>query len=96
MPVLGIVENMSWFTPEELPENKYYIFGRDGTKNLSEGLNVPFLGQIPLVQSIRESGDTGAPAVLQNESIISSVFEELVTNFVIQIEANQKSRINGK
>ena len=67
-----------------------------GTKNLSEGLNVPFLGQIPLVQSIRESGDIGAPAVLQCESLISSVFDELVTNFVTQIENNQKSKINGK
>ena len=96
VPIIGMVENMSWFTPEELPENKYYIFGRDGTKNLSEGLNVPFLGQIPLVQSIRESGDIGAPAVLQYESLISSVFDELVTNFVTQIENNQKPKINGK
>ncbi|GIV36230.1 MAG: iron-sulfur cluster carrier protein [Cyclobacteriaceae bacterium] len=65
VPVLGIVENMAWFTPEELPQNRYYIFGRDGGKNLSEKLNVPLLGQIPLVQGIRESGDAGLPIVLK-------------------------------
>lgn len=65
VPVLGVVENMAYFTPEELPNNKYYIFGKDGGKNLSEKHNVPFLGQIPLIQSIRESGDSGLPAVLK-------------------------------
>jgi ATP-binding protein involved in chromosome partitioning len=65
VPVLGIVENMAYFTPEELPENRYYIFGKDGGRNLSEKFNVPFLGQIPLVQSIRESGDSGLPAALK-------------------------------
>lgn len=64
VPVLGIIENMAWFTPEELPQNRYYIFGRDGGKNLSEKFNVPLLGQIPLVQGIRESGDNGLPIVL--------------------------------
>ncbi len=96
VPILGMVENMSWFTPEELPENKYYIFGRDGAKNLSEGLGVPFLGQIPIVQSLRESGDIGKPAVLQKGSLISGVFESLVKNFIEQIDANQKSRKNAK
>ena len=96
VPILGMVENMSWFTPEELPENKYYIFGRDGAKNLSEGLGVPFLGQIPIVQSLRESGDIGKPAVLQNGSLISGVFGSLVKNFIEQIDANQKSRKNAK
>jgi ATP-binding protein involved in chromosome partitioning len=66
VPVLGIIENMAYFTPEELPGNKYYIFGKDGGKNLSEKYNVPLLGQIPLVQSIRESGDSGLPAVLKD------------------------------
>jgi ATP-binding protein involved in chromosome partitioning len=66
VPVLGIIENMAYFTPEELPNNKYYIFGKDGGKNLSEKYNVPLLGQIPLVQSIRESGDSGLPAVLKD------------------------------
>lgn len=66
VPVLGIVENMAWFTPEELPGNKYYVFGKDGGKNLSEKYGVPLLGQIPLVQSVRESGDSGLPAVLKD------------------------------
>lgn len=91
VPIIGLVENMSWFTPEELPDNKYYIFGRDGAKNLSEGLGVPFLGQIPIVQSLRESGDIGKPAVLQEESLISGVFDELVENFTQQIEATNKA-----
>lgn len=91
VPIIGLVENMSWFTPEELPDNKYYIFGRDGAKNLSEGLGVPFLGQIPIVQSLRESGDIGKPAVLQEESLISGVFDELVQNFTQQIEAKHKA-----
>jgi len=91
VPIIGLVENMSWFTPEELPDNKYYIFGRDGAKNLSEGLGVSFLGQIPIVQSLRESGDIGKPAVLQEESLISGVFDELVENFTQQIEATHKA-----
>ena len=65
VPVLGIVENMAYFTPEELPNNKYYIFGKEGAKYLAEDLKVPFLGEIPLVQSIREAGDVGRPAALQ-------------------------------
>ncbi|MEX2234443.1 MAG: Mrp/NBP35 family ATP-binding protein [Cyclobacteriaceae bacterium] len=65
VPILGVVENMAYFTPEELPQNRYYIFGKDGGKNLSEKHNVPLLGQIPLVQSIRESGDSGLPAALK-------------------------------
>ncbi|MFM7300239.1 MAG: P-loop NTPase, partial [Crocinitomicaceae bacterium] len=63
VPIVGLVENMAWFTPAELPENKYYIFGRDGARNLAEGMNIPFLGAIPLVQSVREAGDSGRPAV---------------------------------
>ncbi len=65
VPILGLIENMSWFTPAELPENKYFIFGRDGGKQLAEELKVPLLGQIPLVQSIREGGDQGIPVALQ-------------------------------
>ncbi len=65
VPVLGVIENMAYFTPEELPDNKYFIFGKDGGKNLAEKFNVPFLGQIPLVQSIRESGDSGLPAIMK-------------------------------
>ena len=74
VPVLGIIENMAWFTPAELPENKYYIFGRDGGKHLAEDLGVPLLGQIPLVQSIREAGDDGAPIAMQKGHPAAAIF----------------------
>lgn len=80
VPILGIVENMSWFTPAELPQNKYFIFGKEGAKHLSEELNVPLLGQIPLVQSIREGGDAGRPAVLQQNTPQSIALQEMVKN----------------
>jgi ATP-binding protein involved in chromosome partitioning len=82
VPVLGIIENMAYFTPEELPNNKYYIFGKEGAKNLALDLNVPFLGEVPIVQSIREAGDYGRPAALQTGSKIESVFEEITRNVV--------------
>lgn len=82
VPVLGVVENMSYFTPEELPDNKYYIFGNGGAKNLAEDLEIPFLGEVPLVQSIREAGDVGRPAALQTASPIEAAFEELTRNVV--------------
>ena len=82
VPVLGFVENMSYFTPAELPDNKYYIFGKEGTKNLAEDLNLPLLGEIPLVQSLRESGDIGRPAALQTASPLELAFEELTKNVV--------------
>jgi len=82
VPVLGIIENMAYFTPEELPNNKYYIFGKEGAKNLAEDLQVPFLGEVPLVQSIREAGDYGRPAALQTGSVIETVFEEITRNVV--------------
>ena len=85
VPIVGIVENMAWFTPEELPENKYYIFGRDGAKNLANGMGIEFLGAIPLVQSIREAGDVGRPAVLQKGSVIGLAFDELVHNFTTRL-----------
>jgi ATP-binding protein involved in chromosome partitioning len=75
--VLGIVENMAWFTPVELPQNKYYIFGKEGCKRLAEEMKVPLLGQIPLVQSVCESGDAGAPIALNEESPLSSAFAQL-------------------
>lgn len=84
VPVLGIVENMAYFTPEELPNNKYYIFGQGGGANLSEKFNVPLLGQIPLVQSIRESGDSGLPAVLK-EGVTAQAFMELAEALARQI-----------
>lgn len=84
VPVLGIVENMAYFTPAELPENKYYIFGKEGAKNLAEDLEIPFLGEIPLVQSIREAGDAGRPAALQTGTPLEDAFEELTRNVVTQ------------
>lgn len=85
VPVLGIVENMSYFTPEELPNNKYHIFGKDGAKNLAEDLKVPFLGEIPLVQSVREAGDVGRPAALQTATPIEEAFEDLTKNVVQEL-----------
>ncbi len=86
IPVLGIVENMAWFTPEELPENKYFIFGKEGAKSLAEELNVNLLGQIPIVQSIREAGDVGRPAVLQEGTPQAEALNELISNVLIQID----------
>ena len=85
VPVLGIVENMAWFTPEELPDNKYYIFGKNGGKDLAESLGVPLLGQIPLVQSIREAGDAGRPAGLQERTKVAESFLELAKNVAQQV-----------
>jgi ATP-binding protein involved in chromosome partitioning len=76
VPVIGLVENMSYFTPAELPENKYYIFGKDGGKNLAEEFDIPFLGQIPLVQSIREGGDMGVPSMMTDDDITRKAFME--------------------
>lgn len=85
VPVLGIIENMAYFTPEELPDNKYYIFGKEGAKNLAEDLKVPFLGEIPLVQSIREAGDVGRPAALQIATPSEQAFETLTKNIVQEV-----------
>ncbi|MEE2772950.1 MAG: Mrp/NBP35 family ATP-binding protein [Bacteroidota bacterium] len=82
VPVLGLIENMAYFTPEELPENKYYIFGKNGVKNLSEDIDARFLGEIPLVQSLRESGDIGRPAALQTATPLETAFEELTRDMV--------------
>jgi len=91
VPVLGVIENMAYFTPEELPENKYYIFGKEGAKNLSEDLNISFLGEIPLVQSIREAGDSGRPSALQEETPLAKAFEK-ITKEVIK-ELNSRNEI---
>jgi len=91
VPVLGIVENMAYFTPEELPNNKYYIFGKEGARNLAEDLDVPFLGEIPIVQSIREAGDYGHPAALQEASPIADAFEELARNVAEQVVLRNES-----
>lgn len=85
VPVLGLVENMAYFTPEELPENKYYIFGKDGTKNLADDLNLPLLAEIPLVQGIREAADIGHPVALQEQGASAKAFMDLATNVVEQV-----------
>jgi ATP-binding protein involved in chromosome partitioning len=85
VPVLGLVENMSYFTPAELPENKYYIFGKEGCKKLAEEMNVPFLGEIPLVQSIREGGDSGHPAALDENTPVSKAILEIADNVARQV-----------
>ncbi|MBE8725175.1 Mrp/NBP35 family ATP-binding protein [Flavobacterium hungaricum] len=92
VPVLGIIENMAYFTPQELPENKYYIFGQEGAKNLAADLEVPFLGEVPIVQSIREAGDYGRPAALQTGSPIEKVFEEITRN-VVQETVNRNESL---
>lgn len=85
VPVLGIIENMAYFTPNELPNYKYYIFGKDGAKNLAEDLKVPFLGALPLVQSIREAGDVGSPAALQIDTPLSEAFKTITQNVVQEV-----------
>ncbi|MFV8360409.1 P-loop NTPase [Flavobacterium sp. LS1P3] len=100
VPVLGIIENMAYFTPEDsseseqakqLLENKYYIFGKEGARNLAEDLEVPFLGEVPIVQSIREAGDYGRPAAMQTGSIIETVFEEITRNVVQEVVSRNES-----
>lgn len=85
VPVLGIIENMSYFTPAELPENKYYIFGEGGAKHLAERMGVALLGEIPLVQSVREAGDVGRPAALQDHTPVSEAFESLTKEVVSEL-----------
>ena len=85
VPVLGIIENMSYFTPAELPDNKYYIFGKKGAEYLAKDKEVPFLGALPLIQSIREAADVGRPAVLQDEGNLAAHFNEITKKLVSQI-----------
>ena len=92
VPVLGLIENMAWFTPAELPENKYYIFGKDGVKGLAEQINVPLLGQIPLVQSVREAGDVGRPALLQDNTPIAQVFKDIALAVNGEVEKRNKTQ----
>ncbi len=91
VPVLGIVENMSYFTPAELPDNKYYIFGQNGAKNLAEDLDTRFLGEIPLVQSIRESGDVGHPVSLQENTPLEQAFKAISKNMVDELVKRNKN-----
>jgi ATP-binding protein involved in chromosome partitioning len=90
VPVLGLVENMAYFTPEECPENKYYIFGKDGAKNLAEEMNVPLLAQIPLVQGIMEAGDNGKPIALDADNPMGQAFRKLADNVIKQTEIRNK------
>lgn len=85
VPVLGIIENMAYFTPEELPNNKYYIFGQNGAKNLAEDIKTQFLGEVPLVQSIRESGDVGHPVALQEDTVLEHAFNDITKEMVSQL-----------
>jgi ATP-binding protein involved in chromosome partitioning len=85
VPVLGIIENMAYFSPAELPDNKYFIFGKEGAKNLAEDLKVPFLGELPLVQSIREAGDIGRPAALQTATLLEKAFEDITKKVVQEV-----------
>lgn len=85
VPILGLVENMSWFIPEELPQNKYYLFGKDGGKKLASDSNVELLGQIPIVEGICASGDAGSPIALKQDSIVGKAFQELAQNLAQQI-----------
>lgn len=91
VPVLGIIENMAYFTPAELPQNKYYIFGREGAKNLAADLDVPFLGEVPIVQSVREAGDIGRPAAMQEGSLVADIFTEVTRNVVEQTVLRNES-----
>jgi ATP-binding protein involved in chromosome partitioning len=93
-PIIGLVENMSYFTPQELPENKYYIFGKDGGKRLADEYDIPFLGQIPIVQSIREGGDTGIPVMLSDDNITKKAFMEFAAHVIRSVamrNANMKT-----
>ena len=97
VPVLGLIENMAWFTPAELPENKYYIFGKDGGKRLAEELNIPLLGQIPIVQSIREHGDAGRPIACDTDTVSGQAFHNLAIQLVQKIdERNQNMEATKK
>jgi ATP-binding protein involved in chromosome partitioning len=80
VPLLGIIENMAYFTPEELPENKYYIFGREGGRRLSEQFEIPFIGEVPIVMSIREGGDQGLPACMQENNPSQKIFHKIAAD----------------
>ncbi|WP_167604593.1 Mrp/NBP35 family ATP-binding protein [Maribellus sediminis] len=103
VPILGLVENMAWFTPAELPENKYYIFGKDGGKKLADKLGLNFLGEIPIVQSIREGGDSGSPVAQNGDSITGQAFATIAENVKhrvhirnIQMAPTKKVKIERK
>lgn len=90
VPVLGLIENMAYFIPEELPENKYYIFGKEGAQQLAKEMNIPILGQIPLVQSIREGGDEGTPIALKENSLVGSIYTKIAQNMISSLVKRNK------
>ena len=90
VPVLGIIENMAYFTPDELPDNKYYLFGKEGAKNLSSDLGIPFLGEIPIIQSVREASDIGRPAAMQENTISEDIFNRISKNMLSQLLIRNK------
>jgi ATP-binding protein involved in chromosome partitioning len=95
VPVIGLVENMSYFTPAELPDHKYYIFGKEGGKRLADEYDLPFLGQIPLVQSIREGGDQGAPIMVSNDEVTKAAFKEFASH-VIRSVSMRNANLNAE
>ena len=92
VPILGLVENMAYFTPAELPNNKYYIFGKDGAKNLAKEMNCPLLAQIPLVQSICENGDKGEPSAVDIDSVTGQAFINLAQAVVTVVNRRNKEQ----
>lgn len=92
VPILGLIENMSYFTPPELPDKKYYLFGKEGGKKLAEKAGVPLLGEIPIVEKIRESGDSGKPIALEDDGIISKAFDELATNIIKHVKIRNEQQ----
>ncbi|MBX9733993.1 MAG: Mrp/NBP35 family ATP-binding protein, partial [Chitinophagaceae bacterium] len=96
VPIIGLVENMAYFTPKELPDNKYYLFGKEGGKNLAEEYDLPFLGQVPLEQSIREGGDEGQPAMIAADSIAKNAFREFTAKAVRNIALQNANMPNTK
>jgi ATP-binding protein involved in chromosome partitioning len=95
IPVLGVIENMAYFTPAELPDNKYYIFGKNGGRELAQAFDVPFLGEIPIVQSITEAGDNGTPIALNPDSPLSGIFAELAGRVAQQVSINNGVTVNN-
>ena len=96
VPILGLIENMAWFTPAELPENKYYIFGKEGCKQLAEELKVPLLAQIPIVQGICENGDQGTPAALNSDTMTGIAFLNLAQAVVTVTNRRNKEQAATK
>ncbi|MFC2097899.1 Mrp/NBP35 family ATP-binding protein [Bacteroidota bacterium] len=96
IPVLGIIENMAWFTPEELPENKYYIFGKNGGKDLSEKMKIPLLGQVPIIQSIRENSDNGKISALDKKPELSNIFSEITDKMIVELDNRNSTKPASK